>query len=144
MRATSLCLMRSWSRCGRLPTTAIAVATSPPLWSSKMLTQESQSSSGQCLILKGSSHLGQQHLISCKIMKSKTFSCCFFFSAKTPRRVATALVSLYDFCSVNIKYLQCQLLLIPPCVHLKPCICSLNRKPFTSIWKFARSYMLST
>lgn len=70
-KATSSCLTRSWSRCGRLPTTAIAAATSPPLWSSKTQTQESQSCSEQCLTLKGSFHLEQQHLISCKQMKTK-------------------------------------------------------------------------
>lgn len=67
MKATSSCLMRSWSLYGQLPTTAIAAATSPQSWSLKMLTQESQSSSEQCLTLKGSFHLEQQHHISCKM-----------------------------------------------------------------------------
>lgn len=66
MKATSSCLTRSWSLCGRLLITAIAAATSPPSWSSKTLTRESQSSSGQCLTLRESFHPGQLHLISCE------------------------------------------------------------------------------
>ena len=71
-KATSSCLMRSWSQCGQLPTTAIAVATSPPLWSSKMPTRESRSSSEQCPTLTESSHPEQQHRISCKHIQTKT------------------------------------------------------------------------
>lgn len=47
MKAISLCLTRSWSQCGLLPTTAIAVETSLPSWSSKMSIRENQSYSGQ-------------------------------------------------------------------------------------------------
>lgn len=39
--------MRSWLQCGLLLTTAIAVETSLPSWSSKMSIQENQSYSGQ-------------------------------------------------------------------------------------------------
>lgn len=76
MKATSTCLTRSWSLYGRHLTTAIVVATSPPLWSSKMVTQENQSSSEQCLILKGLFHLEQQLHISCKSVKSRQGNCC--------------------------------------------------------------------
>lgn len=44
-KATSSCLMRSWWPCGRHPTTATAVETSPPSWSSRMSTGESPSCS---------------------------------------------------------------------------------------------------
>lgn len=47
MKAISLCLTRSWSQCGLLLTTAIAVETSLPSWSSKMSIRENQSYSGQ-------------------------------------------------------------------------------------------------
>lgn len=47
MKVISLCLTRSWSQCGLLLTTAIAVETSLPSWSSKMSIRENQSYSGQ-------------------------------------------------------------------------------------------------
>lgn len=72
MKATSSCLMRNLSQCGRLLTTAIAVATLPPLWSSRTLIQESPSSSEQCPTLKESSHPEQPHRISCKQLQTRT------------------------------------------------------------------------
>lgn len=41
MKATSLCLTRSWWLCGRHPTTATGVETLHPSWSSRMSTDES-------------------------------------------------------------------------------------------------------
>lgn len=46
-KAISLCLTRSWSQCGLLLTTAIAVETLLPSWSSKTSTRENQSYSEQ-------------------------------------------------------------------------------------------------
>lgn len=46
-KAISLCLTRSWSQCGLLLTTAIAVETLLPSWSSKMSIRENQSYSEQ-------------------------------------------------------------------------------------------------
>lgn len=43
MKATSLCLMRNWWPCGQRPTTATAVGTLPPSWSSRTSTDESPS-----------------------------------------------------------------------------------------------------
>lgn len=42
-KATSSCLMRNWWPCGQRPTTATAVGTLPPSWSSRTSTDESPS-----------------------------------------------------------------------------------------------------
>lgn len=66
MKATSSCSMRSWSPCGRRPTTATAAATSPLSWSSKTPPPENPSSSEPCRTRRGSSRPGPPRRTSCE------------------------------------------------------------------------------
>lgn len=129
-KATSSCLTRSWSQCGQLLTTAIAAATSPPLWSSKMLTQESQSSSEQYPTQKESFHPEQQHLISCKHIKTKTtqpFIQCKdtdWDSGISTCEPLWILYSEFRLCSVHflVPTVNCS----SQSVHIMPLFCSLK------------------
>lgn len=59
MKATSLCLTRSWWLCGRHQTTATGVETLHPSWSSRMSTDESPNCFVLFLILSASYRPGQ-------------------------------------------------------------------------------------
>lgn len=73
-RATSLCLTRSLWQCGQPLTTAIAVATLPQLWCSKMWIHGSPNYFVLCLMQSESFHPGPQRPTSSEMPTVSSFS----------------------------------------------------------------------
>lgn len=131
MKATSSCLTRSWSQCGRPRTTAIAAATSLPSWSSKTLTLGSRSSSEQCPTPRGSFHLERQHLTSCEHIKAQTtqpFLQCTDTDWDSGFSTCEPVWILYSTFSIYSAFLGANRQLLFPLWHLMPLFCSLNHR----------------